>query len=152
MGKFRRLSIEERKEIESSLKKGISASQIAKNMGRTKNVVVVEIRRAGGKDSYNAEKAQIESDARNVRKITSGSKINRGDAHKEDVLRLFHEGKSFWQIRTKLGINREMLFRIYKELDIKNPTIAQLYERMEAKVNSLEKIVVELLEKVGKKG
>jgi len=62
------LCLAERKIIESNIKKNLSATDIAKILGRSKNCIVWEIRRAGGKSVYNAEKAQKDAEKRMMNK------------------------------------------------------------------------------------
>jgi IS30 family transposase len=55
---------EERCQIEKHLKNGWSCGQIALILNRSKNGVVVEVRRSGGSETYNAVKAQQDSETR----------------------------------------------------------------------------------------
>ncbi len=57
------LTLNERKKIEKLIKKGLSCGQIAKEINRSKNGIVVEVRR-GGKEKYNAISAQKEANER----------------------------------------------------------------------------------------
>lgn len=60
------LTFEERKEIEKYVKLGCSCNEIAINIGRSKNAVVVEVRR-NGKAAYSAKAGQKLADE-NTRK------------------------------------------------------------------------------------
>lgn len=53
-----RLTFEERKKIEKLIKTGMSAGRISLAIGRSKNIAIVEIRRSGGRENYNAADAQ----------------------------------------------------------------------------------------------
>lgn len=57
MGKGNMLTLQEKKLIQQGIAQGLSASKIAVTLGRAKNSVVFEIRRAGGRENYDAEKA-----------------------------------------------------------------------------------------------
>lgn len=59
------LTLEERKTIERFCHHStMSISSIGKVLGRGKNTVIVEVRRAGGRWTYNAEKAHAEAQKR----------------------------------------------------------------------------------------
>mgnify|MGYP003396458589 FL=1 len=49
---------EEREQIQKLISQGLSASAIARKIGRSKNGVIVEIRKNGGREKYNASLAQ----------------------------------------------------------------------------------------------
>jgi IS30 family transposase len=53
------INLEERLEIEKYIKKGYSASEIGPIIGRSKNGVVTEVRRGGGRN-YNAIQAHLD--------------------------------------------------------------------------------------------
>lgn len=55
------LQFKEREQIEKLIKQGLSCAEIAKNIGRSKNCIVTEIRRAG-KTEYSAITGQNLSD------------------------------------------------------------------------------------------
>lgn len=80
-----RLTLGERQLIEKLLKQSQSCSHIAGVIGRSKNAVVVEVRRAGGRETYSAEKAQEESDHRfNVARFSKSRKLTI--AHGEGIV------------------------------------------------------------------
>lgn len=58
---YKSLTIEERKKIEKHIQKGLSCSESARLLGRSKNCVITEVRRAGGKE-YSALKGQAISE------------------------------------------------------------------------------------------
>jgi len=51
------LSLDERKYIEAEIKKGIASRQIAEILQRSESTVRKEVRRNGGKENYDANKA-----------------------------------------------------------------------------------------------
>jgi len=55
------ITYEERCLIEKLLKKGLSCSEIAKRINRSKNGVITEVRKNGGKEFYNAKEADKNS-------------------------------------------------------------------------------------------
>lgn len=57
MGLNKPLTLEERKQIEALFKTDLSCSRISKKIGRGKNTVVNEARKAGGRELYRAESA-----------------------------------------------------------------------------------------------
>jgi IS30 family transposase len=57
MGMWIKLSLEERKKIETLVNRGICTNQIGYALGRTPKVIVKEFIRAGGRDGYVAERA-----------------------------------------------------------------------------------------------
>lgn len=59
------ITFEERQAIEKYLKLGFSASSIARQLERSKNSIVWEVRRNGGREKYNAKLAQKDCDKRN---------------------------------------------------------------------------------------
>jgi IS30 family transposase len=61
-----RLTLQERYIIQRLLHEGHSCNEIAKLIGRGKNTIVVEVRRAGGREKYEPEKAQRDSDKRYI--------------------------------------------------------------------------------------
>lgn len=63
------LTYEERKSIQKFVREGLSCCQIAKSINRSKNAIVVEVRR-GGKELYNAKKAQEDADKRRKKQTT----------------------------------------------------------------------------------
>lgn len=62
------LTYEERKNIKSLLNKGLSCGQIAQKINRSKNGIVHEIRRNGGKDNYDPQIAHTGAKQRNLEK------------------------------------------------------------------------------------
>ena len=72
------LNYNERLEIEKHLRAGKSCSQIALLIGRSKNAVVTEVRRGGGK-LYDAANAQINADKRMSSKYEKLSIRNKGN-------------------------------------------------------------------------
>lgn len=52
------LTLEERTFIEQSIKKGFSTSETARNMGRHRNTILMEVRNNGNIYAYNALEAQ----------------------------------------------------------------------------------------------
>ena len=82
----RALSFEERKKIEKLVKCGWSCSQIADAIGRSKNAVVVEIRR-GGKEKYTAKAGQHIADENKRKRNEHLSKLNKGKIGNNPVFR-----------------------------------------------------------------
>lgn len=58
MGSTRKFTFEERKQIEELLKEDASCSEISRRINRSKNGVVCEVRKGGGKIGYTAKKGQ----------------------------------------------------------------------------------------------
>jgi IS30 family transposase len=73
------LTFSERKEIEKYNKKGWSCQEIAIHIGRSKNAVVTDIRRAGGALFYTAKGAQNIADATKAEKYRKLSERNKGN-------------------------------------------------------------------------
>ncbi len=71
------LSIEEREAIEKQLEFGFTASMIGASIGRSKNCIVLEIRRNGGRNKYNAIKAQKNAEERNKNRKLKLSQLNQ---------------------------------------------------------------------------
>lgn len=138
MSKFKRITLEERILIEKFIKKGVSTTEIGKILNRSKNVINVEIRRMGGKDSYDAEKAHEQSDLRNERKNKSSSGSSMSDEYLPQVKIMYEEGKSFWQIRRELKINHILLNKIFSKLNIKNIHIFDMIESIEKRISAIE--------------
>ncbi len=63
----RPLTLEERKQIEQLIKQGLSCGNIAQEINRSKNCVVVEVRR-NGKELYNAKLAHKDAIERDQKK------------------------------------------------------------------------------------
>lgn len=62
-------SFEERQQIEALLKTPISISEISRRIGRSKNGVIEEVRKNGGRAVYNAQEAQNGYHYRNMLRI-----------------------------------------------------------------------------------
>jgi IS30 family transposase len=77
MGKGRYLTFEQRKLIEKYANKSFNGTEISKIVGISKSGVNRELRRCG-RDLYNAEQAQSESDMRLSEKYNKLSKENKG--------------------------------------------------------------------------
>lgn len=60
-------TLEERNEIEKRIKRGWSLSSIAIHIQRSKNGVITEVKRNGGRIRYNAELAQKEYESSTLR-------------------------------------------------------------------------------------
>lgn len=71
------LTLQERKEIEAGISKGMSLRQVAVNIGRSNNGVIREVNINGGRESYNAYKAHSEALERNRRRKEKLSQRNR---------------------------------------------------------------------------
>jgi IS30 family transposase len=77
------LNLEERTKIEGLLKdESLSLSAISRKIGRGKNTVVTEVRLNGGRDKYNAEKAQKRYDDLRKAQYEKLSKHNKGIQNK----------------------------------------------------------------------
>lgn len=102
------LSFEERVEIEKHIKNDLSCIQIAKIIGRSASAMSLQIRIAGGRDKYCAQKEQIKADERIKQKnlnISKGSILNRRKFSISDEKRI-----------TNLEFQVEILHDIIKEL------------------------------------
>lgn len=73
------LTFDERKKIEKLLKINLSCGEISKALNRSKNLIVVEVRRSGGRDNYTAKKAQNDSEQRKIKKYENLSKKNKSE-------------------------------------------------------------------------
>lgn len=101
------LRLEERKIIKKKLDAGYSIALIAKVLNRAKNTVVVEVRRNGGRENYDPDKAHSEALSR-----------QRGGNAKKIIILKTH-GKSPWiKIRDRIS-NLEMQVEILTE-EIRN--------------------------------
>lgn len=79
----RALTFEERKLIEKHIKRGTSCSETARLIGRSKNVVVTEVRRAG-RSQYSAKTGQNLADTNmetKYKKLSEKNKINKPSFH-----------------------------------------------------------------------
>jgi IS30 family transposase len=74
----KRLTFEERKQIEWYVKHGKSCSEIAILINRSKNVVITEVRRAG-KKFYSAKEGQRIADVNMENKYRKLSERNKGN-------------------------------------------------------------------------
>jgi IS30 family transposase len=81
-------TLAERKKIERFLKMRFSCGAIAKELGRSKNGVVSEVRRNGGKKEYNAEKAQEQAETRRTNKYKNLIEINKGKRENHPIHRM----------------------------------------------------------------
>lgn len=75
------LTFDERKDIEKLLKQGLSCSETARRIQRSKNAVTTELKRAGG-HPYSAKKGQeiaIFNHKERIRKATMQAKINNNN-------------------------------------------------------------------------
>ena len=129
---------------------GFSSSRIGEMLGRGKNVVVVEVRRNGGKENYDPVKAQRESDKRHERKITSSQRRRDGvlPTLSLQVKSLIDKGHSFWTIRKDLGTNYITLCRVYKYLGLPSPHAYTMMESIEERIYNFEQqleVIFELL-------
>lgn len=71
-------SFEERQEIERLLKQGLSCGEIARRIGRSKNGVVLDVRKCGGKEAYTAKKSIKIFYERNEERKRKISEFNMG--------------------------------------------------------------------------
>jgi len=135
-----RITFEERQKIEKLLNEGFSCSKISAIIGRGRNVVVVEVRRSGGKNGYNAKDAQKMSDERNEFKITSASR--KSASYLQTLLPVVaekvKEGKSFWVIHRELNVSYVTLGRMYKLLNLPSPHAMSLIEKLEDRMYNME--------------
>jgi len=74
------LTFEERQWIETLLKEGITLTAISKRLGRSKNAIVSDVRKNGGREEYTAEKSWRR-------------KEEKHEAHRE-LLRKLNKGKT----------------------------------------------------------
>lgn len=151
MGKFSRITLEDRKKLEELKDSNLSAIEIAAIIKRQKNVVNQEYRRSGGRTLYNAENAQAESDKRKSRQENSflARENDMVENYIHSVKSFIKQGKSFWMIKRALGINHTLLALIYKKLGHKNKSIYELLEEFEVRVEAMESSILYLIKKVG---
>lgn len=112
--KINRLTYEERQKIETLLKTPISITVLASMIGRSKNCVVVEVRRNGGRSEYTAKKAQASADARKDNQKQVLRKNNAGKIGKNPRSCFIHRMRS---IEMQIQILSETIKGI---LDAKN--------------------------------
>lgn len=147
----KRLTFEEREKIEKLLKEGLSCSHISRIIGRGKNVVVAEVRRAGGRETYTAKKGQEranESKRRQVSAVTNRAN-DKFSANHNIVRKLYEKGKNFYEIHEITGINYIHLSHIYKNLNLKKPITYDGIHELHKKIYALEeqiKVIFEFLE------
>lgn len=77
-GHHKAITFDERKKIERFIKMGKSCGETAKLIGRSKNGVVTEVRRGGGK-FYSAKAAQNIADTNHEAKYKRLSERNKGN-------------------------------------------------------------------------
>lgn len=76
-----KLSFEERQDIERYIKQGLSGGNIAHILARSRNGINTEIRNNGGREGYDAEKAQRRSES--VRQIQNEQVSKKLMGHKD---------------------------------------------------------------------
>ncbi len=146
--KFTRLTLEERKVIEKLLRDGLSSSFISNHLGRGKNCINLEVRRAGGRDHYEAVEAQSLSDKRHSRKIHSQDTSRNNYIQKMTplVLKLHEKKLSFFQIRRELQISYISLLKIFKDQNLDAQNAFTLISLLEDRLYALEQQVEVLFE------
>jgi IS30 family transposase len=82
------LTFEERKLLEKYAKTKMSCIEISKIIGRSKNCVTVEYRIAGGRQTYDAQKAHENANEKRELKYKRLSERNRGRVFSKNHLRL----------------------------------------------------------------
>lgn len=145
-----RITLEERQQIEKLLRDGLRASAIARIIGRGKNSVVVEIRRAGGRDNYNAKRAQDQSHER-FKKKTDASKANSVkycEDRIDEIKSLIEKGETFWHIRKRLGLGYMTLLNTFKKLNVPPGNAYTMIQEVHDKIYSIQEqldVIFEIL-------
>ena len=92
--KLNRLTYEERQKIETLIKTPVSLTVLASMIGRSKNCVVLEVRRNGGRSEYTAKKGQASADARVDQRKQVLIKNNTGKIGKNPRSHFIHRMRS----------------------------------------------------------
>lgn len=87
MAEVRMITLEERHQIEALLKTGISISEVARRISRSKNGVVSEVRLNGGIANYKAVEAQQSAYNRQILGREKLSLLNKGIASSYTTLK-----------------------------------------------------------------
>lgn len=147
--KITQLSLPERREIERMLKEGFSAKSICQTLKRSYTTILDEIRRAGGVDHYNAEKAHKGARERKMGRLGVGKKPTTFSEQQIITIKdCINQGISAPRICKKMKIGHARLHRFLNErqIDVGHSTKITIIERLEA----LEEQMKIMLEQVKK--
>lgn len=143
------ITFEERKAIEKLLSENWTIGAIASSIGRSHSGIKLEIRRSGGRDSYNAQKAHechlaIRRDA--VIKNQKGLSDETVRIIKEGISR----GDSLTKIRKAANVTRHMLKESIKRFgwESKKRNYVSFIERIEV-IESQVEILFDVLKSKG---
>lgn len=123
------ISFLEREQIQKLLKEGYSCRQIGEAIGRSKNAIVVEVKRNGGKEKYTAKKSQDRRDNAKKSRVEKLTKPLTEAEHKK-VLELIDEKFSFTQICEKMGIHCTRMNKHFTRFNLKQRSRYGLQERL----------------------
>ena len=143
------LTFEERKELERFAPLQISAIQIAAAMGRGKNTIAVEYRRAGGREGYNAVKAQSYAETVNQRRADGNFRVLT-PLEEQRFKEMMDSNLSYGQIREEFKINFLMLQRYMKKYGYPALSLISLAQELESRLYVVEehlKLLTEMMEK-----
>jgi helix-turn-helix protein len=145
------LKLEERKSIEHLLKEGWTLGAIARSIGRSHSGVKLEVKRNGGREVYNAERAQSNYEA-----ARRAYRINQQKGWTEEQLGIIKEGlEKGWSQREIIKRTKvtPYMLRAYLErtgMKHKANTVVGLYERVGIIEGQIEVILEVLREMKGK--
>lgn len=141
-----RLTLKERIKIYEGIKSGKSNREISRDLSRTINCINVEIRRNGGRISYDPNKAEEMSQERLKRKNSSKIKFDPSEEQMDLIKKLYNEGHGFHVIRRKVVCSPTILQRAFKSLGLKGGSYNIRLEYIEKKIDSIEKALNLLFE------
>lgn len=145
----RTITFEERKIIQKLFDDGLSSYKIATFLNRGKNSINVEIRRSGGRASYNAENAQKLSEKRHAERYTERKAFYLQEQF-EKFSKLVKEGVNSHEIRKTIKCGYISLLSMYKKLGIKVPSVFGLMQELSDKIYNIEQ-QLEILFEITKK-
>lgn len=147
-GTIRRITDEDREQLEQFAPLKISATQIGKCIGRGKTVVNREYERGGGREGYTAEKGRqgskraLEIKKEKMRKEPSDEMVER-------ISRMAQEGYTCKAIRNATNCSYGYVMRIMKENGITPLSLFGLQKDIENRFDTLEetlRTVIAILE------
>lgn len=142
------LSLEEKLQIEKLLKDGLSCCKIARILGKGKNSIIVEVRRNGGKEEYTAERSEKRAGEYKDKRKFNGRVFT--ESEKTAFLQFIKEDRGNQYIRKELKLSYIALFSIYKQCNMKAPSLYAMLGELSDKIYALEeqiKILFEMVEK-----
>jgi transposase len=142
----KRLTIEERKQIEELTLKGLNCEKISLIIGRGASTIKDEFRKNGDRLNYNAVEAQKRADLRHENRYSKQRKINELDEIL--IIDSFQKGYSINKICQEMRVTHKPIEKVLQKHGLKSGFLRDIVTEKFQVIEEHIKLIYELIEEI----